>query len=61
MKEKHIRALGMAILGGLGAFIASGSNEPGSTWELLQLCAGIATAALTGLLAQLSKHSGLNP
>ncbi len=61
MKEKHIRGLGAAIVAGLGALIAAGTNQPESAWETVQLSAGIATAAITAWMSFLSKHSGLNP
>ena len=61
MNEKYIRGLVAAIVAGLGALIAAGTNQPETTWETVQLSAGIATAALTAWVAFLSKHSGLNP
>jgi len=61
MNQKHIRGTAAALIAGLGALIAAGTNQPETAWETTQLAAGIAVAAITAWVAFLSKHSGLNP
>ena len=59
--EKYLRAAIAGLIAAGGAVIAAGGAPPETTWDVVMLIIGAATAGLSAFAAFLSRYSGNLP
>ena len=58
MSEKYLRATIAGLIAAGGAVVATGAQQPATSWDIVLLVIGALTSGLSAFAAFLSRYSG---